>query len=97
MGIKIDCEGKSSSSFLPIFGEIFEKLLSDAIYKHLCDHSLLTPQQSGFRPSDSTINQLLSIAHAIYIAFEDTPSRKTRAVCLDLSKAFDRVWRNGLL
>ena len=37
---------------------------------------------------------MLSIPHSIY---EDTPSRETRAVYLDLSKAFDWVWHNGLL
>ena len=84
-------------SLLPIFGKIFEKLLFDTIYKHLCDHSLITPNQSGFHPGDSTINQLLSITHTVYTAFEDVPSRETRAIFLDLSKAFDRVWHEGLL
>ena len=84
-------------SLLPNFGKIFEKLLFDAIYKHLCDHSLITPHQSGFRPGASTITHLLSLPHTIYTAFEDTPRRETRAVFLDLSKAFDRVWHSGLL
>ena len=48
-------------------------------------------------PNASTFNQLLSITHAIYTAYEDTPSRKTRTVFLYLSKAFDRVWHYGLL
>ena len=39
----------------------------------------------------------MSITHTIYTAFEDVPSRETRAVFLDLSKAFDRVWHEGLL
>ena len=84
-------------SLLPIFGKIFEKIIFDAIYSHLCENSLLTPHQSGFRPGDSTINQLLCITHKIYSAFEDTPSKETRAIFLDLSKAFDRVWHKGLL
>ena len=84
-------------SLLPVFCKIFENLLFDTIYKHLCDHSLITPNQSGFRPGDSTINQLLSITHTIYTAFEDVPSRETRAVFLDLSEAFDRVWHKDLL
>ena len=45
----------------------------------------------------STINQLLSITHKIYLAFEEFPSRETRAVLLDISKAFDKVWHDGLL
>ena len=35
-------------SLLPICGKIFEKLMFDAIYEHLCANELLTPNQSGF-------------------------------------------------
>ena len=84
-------------SLLPIFGKIFEKVLFDEIYQHLCENGLLVQQQSGFRPGDSTINQLLSITQNIYKAFEACPTLETRAVFLDLSKAFDRVWHKGLL
>ena len=60
------------------------------------DTDLLTPNQSGFRPGDSTINQLLYRTHKIFTAFEDYP-RETRAVFLDISKAFDKVWHDGLI
>ena len=33
----------------------------------------------------------------MYIASEDFPSRETRAVFLDISKAFDKVWHEGLV
>ena len=78
-------------SLLPIREKICEKLMIDAIYEHLCANQLLTPNQSGFRPGDSTVNQLLSITHQIYSAFEEFPSRETRAVFLDTSKAFDKA------
>ena len=58
---------------------------------------MLTPNQSGFRRGDSTINQLISITHSIYIAFEEFSSRETRAIFLDISKAFDKVWHKRLL
>ena len=84
-------------SLLPICGKIFEKIIFDSIYKHLTDNKLLTPNQSGFRPGDSTINQMLYITHKIYSAFEDYPSRETRAVFSDISKAFDKVWHESLI
>ena len=84
-------------SLLPIFSKLFEKQLFDVIYDHLCANQLLTPNQSGFRPGDSTINQLLFITHKIYYAFDEMPSKEKRAVFLDLSKAFDRVWHEGLI
>ena len=58
---------------------------------------LITSHQSGFRPGDSTINQLLSTTHKIYSAFEEVLSKETRTIFLDFSKAFDRVWHEGLL
>ena len=63
-------------SLLPIFGKIFEKLSFDTLYCHLCDNNLLTQNQSGFRPGDSTINQLLAITHKTYLSFEASPRRK---------------------
>ena len=69
----------------------------DVLYKHLSYNQILTPNQSGFRPGDSTINQLLYITHRIYAAFEEFPSRETRAVFLDISKAFDKVWHDVLI
>ena len=84
-------------SLLPICRKILEKIIFDVIYKHLTDNHLLTPNQSGFRPGHSTINQLLYITHKIFTAFDYYPSRETRAVFLDISKAFDKVWHDGLI
>ena len=84
-------------SLLPIFGKIFEKIICEAIYCQFCDNDLLSIHQSDFRPGDSTINKLLDITHSIYSGFEEMPSKESRAVFLDLSKAFDRVWHEGLL
>ena len=44
---------------------------------------------------DSCTNQLLSIAHEILATFDD--GHEVRGVFLDISKAFDRVWYEGLL
>ena len=57
----------------------------------------MNPNQSGFRPCDSTINQLLSITHSIFTAFDCNPTLEVRSVYLDISKAFDRVWHEGLI
>ena len=37
------------------------------------------------------------ITHDIYKAFDANPSLEVRGVFLDLSKAFDKVWHDGLL
>ena len=84
-------------SLLPIFGKILEKFMYDSLYSHLVTCNLLNPNQSGFRPSDSTINQLISITHTIFKAFDCNPPLDVRSVYLDISKAFDRVWHDGLI
>ena len=57
--------------------------------------NILAPNQSGFKPGDSCFNQLLSITHEIYSSFED--GFKVRSVFLDISKAFDKIWHEGII
>ena len=84
-------------SVLPLFGKLFEKLIYNALYKYLEDNHILDANQSGFRTGDSCINQLLSITHNIFQSFDANPSLEVRGVFLDISKAFDKVWHEGLL
>ena len=84
-------EKYSPISLLPIFGEILEKLIDDSLYSHFVSCELFNPNQSRFRPGDSTINQLISITHTIFKAFDCNPQLDVRSVYLDISKAFDRV------
>ena len=58
---------------------------------------LLNRSESGFRPSDSCINQLLAITHKILEAFDCNPPLEDRSVFLDTSIAFDKVWDEGSL
>ena len=78
-------------SLLLICWKIFEKLIFNALYSFFEDHKLLNPCQSGFKKNGSCINQLLSITHEIYSAFDRNPSLEVQGVFLDLSKAFDKV------
>ena len=56
-----------------------------------------TRSPSGFRPGDSVTNQLLSFVHEIHKAFDDNKYLEVRSVYLDMSKAFDKVWHEGLI
>ena len=84
-------------SLLHICGKVFEKIIFNSLFVYLNNNNLLNSNQSGFRPGDSCVNQLISITHDIYKAFDANPSLEVRGVFLDLSKAFDKVWHDGLL
>ena len=84
-------------SLLPICGKIFEKIIFDNLYKYLNSNNRITKNQSGFRPGDSTTNQLLYLVNEIHKAFDDPKSLDVRAVFLDISKASDKVWNDELL
>ena len=84
-------------SLLPIFGKNFEKIIFNKIYHFLLEERLLNPNQSGFHPSESCVNQLLAITHEIFEAFDYNPTLEVRSVFLDISKAFDKVGHEGSL
>ena len=84
-------------SLLLIWGKTFEKLIFNPLYSFFEDHKLLNPYQSGFKKNDSCRNRLVSITHEIYSAFDCNTSLEVRGVFLDLCKAFDKVWHDGLI
>ena len=53
-------------SLLPICGKIFERLIFNKMFRFFISNDLISPNQWGFKPGDSSINQLLSIIHEIY-------------------------------
>ena len=82
-------------SLLPICGKIFERLIYNEMFGFFLDKGLISANQSGFKPGDSCINQLLSITHNICKSFDD--GYEVRGVFLDMSKTFDKVWQDGLI
>ena len=82
-------------SLLPICGKIFERLIYNSLFEFFISNKLISSNQSGFKPGDSCINQLLSITHEIYKSFDDR--YEVRGIFIDISKAFDKVWHNGLI
>ena len=75
--------GKRVISFL------FTKKGTSRYWKFSIENKPISTSQSGFKPGDTCINQLLSITHEIYSSFDEGP--KVRGVFL-VSQAFDKVW-----
>ena len=82
-------------SLLSVVSKVFEKLVNNKIVDHLEKCGLFSDFQYGFRSSQSTADLLTVVSDRIARAFNR--SGATRAVALDISKAFDRVWHAGLL
>ena len=82
-------------SLLSSLSKVCEKIVLIRLYNFLLEINFLNPFQSGFRPRDSTVNQLVFIVHKIYEALQ--AGKEVRMVFLDISKAFDKVWHKGLL
>lgn len=80
-------------SLLSVISKVQERIVFDQLSTHLNPH--LPIHQSGFRANDGTELQLARLVHQISAARD---SGQTVLSCFfDLSKAFDRVWHQGLL
>ena len=82
-------------SLLSVVSKVFEKLVNNRILDQQENCGLFCDSQYGFRSSRSTADLLAVVSDRIARAFNSF--RATRAVALDISKAFDRVWHAGLL
>ena len=82
-------------SLLSVDSKVFEKLVNNRNVNHLENCGLFSDFQYGFRSSRSTADLLTVLLDRIVKAFNR--SGALRAVALDISKAFDRVWHAGLL
>ena len=82
-------------SLLSVVSQVFETLVNNRIVDHLKKCDFFSDFQYGFRSSRSTADLLTVVSDRIAWAFKR--SGTTRAVAIDISKAFDRVWHAGLL
>jgi hypothetical protein len=72
-----------------------ERVLNSKLLIYLEDNSLLSDRQFGFRQGRSTGDLLAYVTHLWGEALEK--HGEAIAVSLDISKAFDRVWHDGLI
>jgi len=82
-------------SLLDTIGKLFEKVLLARILHEIRERGLTRDEQFGFSPRHSTSLQLARLVERITSNFGG--KRLTGAVFLDVAKAFDTVWIDGLL
>ncbi|GFS64241.1 RNA-directed DNA polymerase from mobile element jockey [Trichonephila clavipes] len=82
-------------SLISSIGKIYEKILLKRIEKYTLDNSIIPDIQHGFRKETSTCHQLLRATNIIISGFNNHAT--TGGIFLDVEKAFDRLWHNGLI
>ena len=75
--------------------KILERILKDRLQKFIDEKGIIPQQQHGFRKGFSTTTQLHRVTNHIKDALQSSLS--TGMVLVDIEKAFDRVWLNGLV
>ena len=82
------------TSLLSAIMKLLERVIEKRLRKHLEDNGFFSKYQSGFRKSKSTNDHLLRLSQTIMESFNR--GEHVTAAFLDVEKAFDNVWHNGL-
>ena len=94
-GSKNDLNNYRGITLTSCVSKVFNSIIANSISEFIEDHNLLTEIQGGFRKQhrcEDHIFTLKSIA-----ATRMAENKTTYLAFLDFSKAFDTVWRDGLL
>ena len=81
-------------SLLSAIMKLFERVIEKHLQKHLKDNSFFSKYQSGFRKSKPTNYHLFRLCQTIMESFNR--GEHVTAGFLNVEKAFDSVWHNGL-
>ena len=82
------------SSLISSIMKLFERVIEQRLRSHLEDIGFINKHQSGFRRAKSTDDHLFRLSQSIMEIFNR--GEHVVAAFLDVEKAFDNVWHNGL-
>jgi hypothetical protein len=82
-------------SLLSCISKIYEKIILSKLEDHIFSENILLEEQYGFRSGHSTVHQLQRVVKHIKTA--KNSSKTTLMALLDIEKAFDSVWHEGLI
>lgn len=82
-------------SLLSSLSKIYEKIILNRLNIFIEDNEILPDEQFGFRSNHSTTQQLSRVVKHIKSNFNTKKS--TGMVVMDIEKAFDSIWHDGLL
>ena len=98
--LKKNKDPKNKTSYRPIsllscLGKTMERMVNRRLVWHLETNNLISSEQTAFRKNRSTEDQLTYLSQSVENAFQE--KKKVVATFVDLSEAFDKVWKDGLL
>ena len=82
-------------SLTSVLCKIMERLITNRLVWFLEKYNLLNKNQSGYRKNRSTIDQLIRLHDSINKSINT--NGYTLGIFIDFSKAYDMMWREGLL
>lgn len=82
-------------SLLSAASKLFEKLILTRVLDHVNNNNIFLQEQFGFRKGHSTSHQLYRVVSIINR--NKSVAKSTVMGLLDVEKAFDNVWHNGLI
>jgi hypothetical protein len=80
---------------LDTLSKLFNKVIANRLLAHAEDAGLLHEAQNAFRPGRSTDQHIYTLSQTVRGRLRQ--GKATYAFFLDLKKAYDTVWRDGLM
>src|SRR5690349_19830863 len=93
-GAKEDPNNYRPISLTSVIARLFERLIQDELLKTI-PSNYLSADQNGFRKQHSTYDSLMKLNIAITNAIRN--KIELPVAFIDITKAYDRVWLDGLL
>ena len=93
--MKMDRKNYRPISLLSSIGKVMERAIYNGIFSYVIENDILTKYQGAYLPNSSTETQVLEIYHRILQALDE--GKEIIFLFLDVSKAVDKVWHQGLL
>ncbi|CAB0039758.1 unnamed protein product [Trichogramma brassicae] len=82
-------------SLLPAISKVFEKIIKLSLLSKYNNDSIIPAQQFGFKSKHSTVHALHKLVADLHWHLND--NNMIGACLIDLRKAFDSVWHEGLI
>jgi hypothetical protein len=93
--LKSDPKNYRPISLTSCIARLCERFIIEQMVDHIKENKLLVKEQSGFRSKRQTKDNIFSICQRNFEAFNR--KKKSCVIFFDISKAFDKVWHDGLI